>query len=333
MDKTLNLQKHLIIFGLPILIIGTMIILAKSSIFYEYPKDLSTGITFDLLLTVPLLYFLLIRKTNIPKTTVIPLLIVGLIICSSILPIENQYYLNLFKTWALPVIELTVFTYFIYNIRKGIKHYKQNKKVTNDFFTSLKQMCSAILPKGLAVFFAFEIATIYYGFIYWRKRNIKNGEFSYHKNSATISTLVAFILVICIETVVFHLLLANWSSIVAWTFTFLSIYTAIQLFGFLKSLMKRPISITDGKLHLYYGIMNETVIDIKQIETIEITSKEIDYNKGTKKFSFLDSPNIMIKLKKEGTLNGLYGMKRKFSAIGVYVDKPTEFNNALQQWL
>ena len=54
------------------LIIGLMIFITKTSLFQMNPDNLAIGITFDLLLIVPFIYFLLIRKTNIPKTTVLP---------------------------------------------------------------------------------------------------------------------------------------------------------------------------------------------------------------------------------------------------------------------
>jgi len=338
MNKAINYQKTLIIFGIPLLIIGLMMLIAKSSVFLNNPNGLSIGITFDLLLIVPLTYFLLIRKTNIPKTTVVPFLILGLIICSIILPTENQYYLNLFKTWVLPIVELSILAFVTINVRKGIKKYKQNKIESFDFFTTLKTTCYEILPKGVVIPVVTEIAVFYYGFIDWKKRKLKENEFSYHKDSGTITLLVAIIFIVAIETVVLHILLSKWSDIAAWVLTFLSIYSGIQLFGFLRSMSKRPISIQNGKLFLRYGIMNETTIDLRNIDSIEISSKDIVLNKETRKLSFLgelESHNIVISLKEENTLKGLYGIKRKYKILALHVDKKINFknqiNNALQQ--
>lgn len=148
-----------------------MVLIARSSIFTTNPSSLSTGITVDLLLIVPFVYFLLIRKTSIPKTTVVPFLIVGIIICSLILPAENQYYLNLFKIRVLPIVELSILSFVIYNVRKGIKHYKLNKGTSFDFFTTLKSTCYKILPKGVVIPVVTEITVFYHGFIYWKKGN------------------------------------------------------------------------------------------------------------------------------------------------------------------
>lgn len=315
-----------------------MVFLSKSTIFNANPSILSTGITFDLLLTVPLVYFLLIRKTSIPKTTVVPILIIGIVICTLILPTENQYYLNLFKTWILPIVELSILSFVIFNIRKGIKRYKQNKTESFDFFTTLKSTCYEILPKGLVIPVVTEIAVFYYGFIYWKKRKLRENEFTYHKDSGTVTLLIAIIFIVAIETVTIHILLAKWNVIVAWILTCLSIYSGIQIFGFGKSMIKRPISIENNKLFLRYGIMNQTTIDLENIDSIEISSKDIELNKETRKLSFLgelESHNLVIRLKEENTLNGLYGIKRKYKNLALHVDKKNELkeriNNALQQ--
>ncbi|MEX2484763.1 MAG: hypothetical protein WED10_09390 [Brumimicrobium sp.] len=338
MNKAINLQKNGIIFGIPLLIIGIMVFIAKTTLFSANPNSLSFGVTFDLLLTASLVYFLLIRKTTIPKITVVPFLIAGIIICSLILPTENQYYLNLFKTWVLPVVEITVLSFIIFNVRKGIKRYKLHKTESYDFFTTLKRTCYEILPRGVVIPFVTEIAVFFYGFVYWKKRKLKDNEFTYHKDSGTIALLISLIFIVAIETVTVHILLAKWSVVAAWILTYLSIYSGIQLFGFVKSMLKRPISIENNKLFLRYGIMTETTIDIANIDKVEVSSKEIELNSETRKLSFLgelESHNVIIRLKKENTLIGLYGVKRKYKNLALHVDKQNEFanqiNTSLQQ--
>jgi len=333
---TKNLQRNLIAFGIPVLIIGLIILITKISIFQKNPDYLAIGITFDLLFTVPFIYFLLIRKSDIPKTTVVPFLILGVIIGSIVLPSENQQYLNLFKVWMLPIIELSVLLYVIYNLRKGIKSYKQKKEHSFDFFTTLKNTCYKILPKNVVIPVVTEIAVFYYGFIYWKKRELKENEYSYHKDSGTITLLIAIICIVAIETVVLHTLITKWSNLAAWILTFLSIYSGIQLFGFLKSMFKRPILIENNKLFLRHGIMTESTIDIKNIACIEISSKDIELNNETLKLSFLgelESHNIIIHLKKEYELIGLYGVKRKYKKLALYVDDKVGFKNQINNTL
>ncbi|WP_347172646.1 hypothetical protein [Polaribacter uvawellassae] len=332
MNKIINFPKNLIIFGTPILIIGLMVLLSKTTIFTNNSNSLAIGITFDLLITVPFVYFLLIRKTSIPKTTIFPFLILGIVVCSFILPTENQYYLDLFKVWILPIVEFSILSYVVYNVRKGIKKFKARKTESFDFFTTLKNTCYEILPKRVVIPVVTEIAVFYYGFIYWRKRKLKDNEFSYHKESGTITLLIAIVCIVAIETFVLHNLLEKWSTIAAWILTFLSIYSGIQIFGFLKSIYKRPIIIENNQLYLRYGIMCETTININDIEAVEFSSKDIEPNKETRRLSFLgelESHNTIIRLKRENILIGLYEIQRKYKNIVLHIDNKTEFKNLL----
>jgi hypothetical protein len=239
---------------------------------------------------------------------------------------------------VLPIVELSILYFVIFNVRKGIKRYKLNNTESFDFFTTLKSTCYEILPKGAVIPIVTEIAVFYYGFVYWKRRKLKDNEFAYHKDSGTVTLLIAVIFIVAIETITLHILLAKWNTTVAWILTFLSIYFCFQIFGFLKSLFKRPISIENNKLYLRYGIMNETTIDLSNIDSIEISSKDLELNTETRKLSFLgelESHNIVIRLKEENTLIGLYGIKRKYKNLMVHVDNKIEFkeriNNAIKQ--
>lgn len=310
-----------------------MVFITKTSFFAANTTSLANAITVDLLFTVPFVYFLLIRKTTIPKTTVVPFIIIGVVTSSFILPPANQHYLSLFKIWGLPVIELAVVSFILYKLWKAIQKYRLHKKEAVDFFTILKNTCQEVLPKAAVIPFATEIAVFYYGFISWKKRELKKNEFSYHKNSGTISLLIAIIFIVAIETVVLHILLSRWSNTVAWVLTFLSIYSGIQIFGFLKSMLKRPITITGDRIYLRYGIMTESVIYLKNIDSIELSSKDFEPNTASRKLSLLgelEGHNVIIHLKEENTMVRLYGKKRSYKNLAFYVDDKVAFVNKVQ---
>ncbi len=271
MNRIIYINRSVINFGIPLALLGTLILLMKSS-FLNGNDTLSFAITADLLLTVPLVYFLLIRKSEIPNTTAIPVMIIGLLVGSYFLPQESQSYLSIFKTWALPVIEISILTYVVIKVRNVIRKYKTLKGITPDFFNTLKNTCYEILPKKLVLPFATEVAVFYYGFINWKTRETGYNEFTYHKKSGTPALFYAVILIIAVETIAIHLLLTRWSIIAAWVLTTLSFYTAIQVFGFAKSLTRRPISINQDSLTLKYGILNEVEIPFSDIDKIELSS-------------------------------------------------------------
>ena len=337
MNRTINLNRNIIVIGIPLSLLGILIFIMKSS-FFAGNSTMDLAITIDLLLTVPLVYFLLIRKSKIPKTTVVPVMVIGLIIGFNFLPEESLTYLTMFKTWALPVIEISILSFVVIKVRSAIKKYKSLKGTIPDFFNAVKKTCNEIFPKKMVLPITTEIAVIYYGFINWKTREINKNEFTYHKNSGTPALFGGFIMIIGIETVALHFLLALWSIVAAWILTALSIYTAIQVFGFSKSLSQRPISINNDSLTLRYGILNEVEIPFSDIDKIELSKESLEKNQLTKTLSPLgeiESHNVIIHLKKENELVGLYGMKKKFNTLGLHIDEPKEFNkrmeNALEQ--
>lgn len=324
---TKSLNRNLLSLLIPILLFGATVILISSNI-WATNDDVILAISVDLLLTIPIIYFLSIRTTPIPNTTVIPIMVIGLLIGSLLLPEEHQTYINLFKTWVLPIVEISVLSYIVLKVRKAIRLYDSQKDITPDFYTVLKSVCTEIMPKALVMPFATEVAVFYYGFVSWRSRKLENHEFTYHKKSGTPALLFAFIFIIAIETFAIHLLLAEWNSIVAWVLTGLSIYTGFQVIGFARSLSKRPISVMDQNLYLRYGILNEVIIPISDIVSVVQSRSAIDTLDKAVKLSplgDLESHNVLISVCKVHTLTGLYGIKKRFKHIALYVDNPNEF--------
>lgn len=324
---SISFKRTLAILAVPLILLLLSICLIKSPNLLD-KNGMSLALSIDLLLTIPLVYFLLIRKTKIPKTTVVAFVIIGLVIGSTIMPKENQSYLNLFKTWVLPLLELSILTYVIITIRKTRKKFKALQGSSPDFFQTLLSAISDILPQPLVRPFATEIAVFYYGFLHWKTPNLRENEFTYHRNSASQALMFAFLLVIAIETIALHLLLIQWSVVAAWILTCLSIYSGFQVFGFARSLSKRPITVNSNSISLRYGILSEVEIPIGNVASIKAYTAEIDKDSGIKTLSplgELESHNLRIDLKKEMNLIGVYGIKKSFKSLVLHIDEPQTF--------
>lgn len=329
----LRIPHNYLVFGLPLLMIAAIVVLSTTAVFKENVELFSLGVSFDLLITIPLVYFILIRKTQIPKTTLVPLLVSALIIGKYIIPGEYHYYLDLFETWGLPVLEISVLGFVIFKVHQAIRKFQLNKEDDTDFYSLLKKTCKGLFPKPFVIPVVTEIAVFYYGFLSWKKRPLRTNEFQYHKESGSISLLAVLIFLIIIETIVLHILLALWSNTVAWILSLLSAYSLIQIFGFMRSMSMRPFIIGKDKLYLRYGIMNEAVVEIKDIEAIEISSKDIELNSDTKKLSFLgslESHNLILRMKKRNTLTGLYGRKSTFKTLVLHMDEKHRFKEQIE---
>ncbi|GAA4312858.1 hypothetical protein GCM10023115_30800 [Pontixanthobacter gangjinensis] len=317
----------------PLILLISLVLLALSAGFKENAELLSLALSFDFLITIPLIYFLIIRKSKIPATTIIPLMVIGLLAGKYTIPQEYHFYLDSFQSWALPVLEISVISMVIFRVYRTIQAYKINREGEADFYNALKTSCREILPKAFAIPFATEIAVFYYGFFHWKKKDPKENEYSYHKDSGSVSLYAVIIFLIIIETLVLHILISLWLESLAWLISILSIYTGLQLFGFLRSIYKRPILIEEDKLLLRYGIMKEAEISLSDIAAIEISDRDIEEDASTLKLALLEkleSHNIILHLHREQNLTGIYGRTKKFRVIAFHVDDKENFRRKIE---
>lgn len=336
MRYSIRINRTAISLGVVAAVLLFCIIFSQTKIFAANSAVYSTAVTFDLLLTAPLVCFLLIRKTNIPAITIVPVIVLGLITGTYILPPDEQNHLQLFKKWGLPVLELTVFLFIIMKVRKAVRQYKFNKGTSADFYSILKKTCNEILPKGLAILAATEIAVIYYGLITWRKITPEDNEFSYHKKSGIIAILGAIVFIVLIETMVIHFLVFQWNNALAWILTSISIYTITQLFGILKSLPRRYIIIGHTHLTVRYGIWREAEIKFENIKSITLsqkgTGKKNKLVKHISAFSHLEGHNVVLELHHESYLSGVYGLNKKFRILTFNVDDRERFKQTIDNY-
>lgn len=327
--------KNLWLLGIPLMLVLILIFIAKSNLFLSSPSALSIGVTIDLVLTIPMVYFFIIRKTKIPNTTTLPVFVLGIVIASLILPEQNQSLLNFIKSFIFPVVELTVFSVITYKIYQFRKAYKQNKTNFN-FSKTLSIAAKEFLPERVAEIFVTEISMIYYGFFAWKELEIDENHFSYHKKNGVISILSIFSFLILIETATLHFLIQLWSQIAAWILTGISLYTFIQIIALTRSLTKLPVIVNPDNLELQFGIFSSTSVQFDNIESVEILQRKISKSEKIEElvlFGDFVKPNVLMKLKEETVITKLYGFKKSYTSIVFYVDEPEGFIKTLNSKL
>ncbi|NER18095.1 hypothetical protein [Spongiivirga citrea] len=327
-------QRGIFAVGIPIALQLSLVILVRSAWFTNLSNDLALAISIDFLITMPFIYWLLVRKTKIPTTTVIPFFIASTILASFLIPLEHQSFINTVKTWAIPVLEIGVLSYVGSRIYLTRKNYKKNILDQPDIANAIQDSCEEILPKSIASFLANEISVFYYAFFKWKKHTPVKNEFTYHKKSGSITVFAALLFVVAIETVALHLILNKWSPLAAWIATGVSIYSAIFLIGIIKSIPRRLIKVKEKELFIPYGIFGFTRIEYKNIKSINTGKISVLNNEkliGVSPFLENESPNVSIETDRPITVNGLYGMKKKTTKVVFTVDELSWFNALLRK--
>ena len=307
--------------------------LVKLPVFHQHSSQLSGAVTVDLLLTIPLVYALLIHKTGISKLTVLPLLTAGMVSASYFIPAAHQQWLHLFKLFFFPLTEVLSLWFIVQKFIAVRRQFSKAGHMGGDFFDVLKKACYAALPHMLAAGLVSEISVIYYGLVNWKTRRPASNEFTYHKNSGTPALLGCMVFLILIESAAMHLLITRWSSLLAWIFSGISLYTALQFFSYARSLSKRFIAIEEDQLVLRYGIMAETHIHIQHICQVELSARDVTPDAATRKLSplgQLESHNIILHLKRDHVVQGLFGIRRRFRTLLLHVDDKERFKAELE---
>lgn len=326
-------KGHLVlIFGVPLFLFLGIVYL--STFPFAASQNVAYAISLDLIFTAPFIYYLLIRKTQISKLTVVTLAILGIYIAYLVVPSEHRLIINFARYGLIPIIEISIVTFIILKIRKLWIAIKSAKNESPDFFTTLKIAVHEVLPKRVAPAFVLEIAMVYYCFFAWKKPTIPSNAFTYHKKSDLSLIFGVFIGLVIMETFAFHIFVERWSPVVAWIGTGISIYSIIQIIGIIKSASRRPIILEDEKVLLRFGIMSETEVNYTDIEKVELSQRSISNNPLAKRLGTeLTSQNVVIYLKKENTLHGLFGIKNQFNILSLFVDDAKDFKEEIDQRL
>ena len=87
--------RRIWMIGLPLLVWIGCSLLVISPGFPLKGDQLSTAVTLDLTLTAPLLYFLVIRGTGVPKMTVLRVFIAGILLAGLLLHNRPHFFLSL----------------------------------------------------------------------------------------------------------------------------------------------------------------------------------------------------------------------------------------------
>ena len=330
MLKVNKQYSNFLIAFIPLSIISFMVLLTQSSLYPTHLENLSPAITLDLLITLPIAYFLLIRKRKIPKFTVVSVFVLGLVVATLILPKDQQSLLTTIKTYVIPVLEIFILLVVIFKSRKILIAFRMQKDNSIDFFTAMKLASSNVLPKPVDGILSTEIAVFYYLCGGGKRMSLGENEFTYHQKNGVKSVLFVFVFIILIETIAMHLFIDQWSSMTAWILTALSLYTCLQVLALIQSISKRPVvvDLNNKEIVLRYGFFHETTIPFTRIKDIELTRKSLPTDKSVTAFSpigMLDSHNMIIHLHSSQVLHRLYGLKKSYTALAISIDEKERF--------
>lgn len=309
-------------------LLGGLIAISQSSL-AAADELVPTALAIDLMLTVPLIYFLMIRKTAVPKITAVPVFLACFLIASSVLP-EGVEFVGFAGLFLIPSLELGALAYLGYRIYRTQQAFRDEQLEGLDLMERLRNaFVRELKPAVVARAAAFEIGVLAYIMFVWRMPD--GTSFSYHRQNGTRALLIILLFLLGVETIVLHLLLALLNEIVALIATALSIYFAMQVLAHLKAVSLRPIVVTDQDLFVRCGILGDVVIPRVNIDSVEPIIGITD----TAAFDLLpigkmSQPNVRLHLREPATVYGIYGLAKPVKRLQISVDDPAGFADAIR---
>jgi hypothetical protein len=203
--------------GLPILVYLACFGITFTRLFQNHQRILTNAIILDLLITAPLLYFLVIRKTNVSKKTIIRVFIIGVLIAGFILKSASTPILYLVKTWLAPALEIFVIGILIRKFFLANKQARLTENQSLDFLPYAQSVMKLVTGSEKAGnLLASEISVLYYAFMGVKAKQVDyKSSFTSYKENGILLVLGTFLSLFLIETIGFHFLLSLWNKTAA----------------------------------------------------------------------------------------------------------------------
>ena len=279
-------------------------LLVRSQAFARNPDVAAWGITFDLTITVPLLYwFFVVRTKKAPAITLAPVFVLCTFAAMALLPRGQQQFVRDLGRFAVPLAEIAVVAGIVHRIRRG----RGTNAIENRVFDVVES----------------ELLMVVYAFAGWRMKPaaVEGRAITFHERSGWGTILAAIFVLIAAEGIGMHLLLGMWTPYAAWAWTALDIWGAIWLLGDYHALRLRRSSLTDDALNIRLGLRWSVSIPLSAIESILPIREESEWKRrDVLKLAMLEEPRWLVVLREPVVVKGLAGLRKEVHALAMLPD-------------
>jgi hypothetical protein len=284
---------------------------------------------FDLLLTVPAMTWWLHRRDRkLAWRRALKLAGVGLFVAVLIVPGESNPALQLlnglrkFIEAAFVIVEL----WAMVGIVGFLRSLKADENLDDAMRTRVRPTCGDNFAAGAL---AFELRMWLHVFAS-RKRvwnYVGDEHFSYHRKDGNASNQQGFLLILLIDLVPMHLLLSLFAnSVVAWTISLLTLYSAAMFYAHYLASWRCPISLDEKYLYLRYGMqVDEVAIPFSAIASVERSQGRICRAKEWVRLNDAGNPNVCVRFKQDISIPGYYGFRSLVRSVYIGLDQAPKF--------
>jgi hypothetical protein len=303
-------------------VVAACVAILRSRAFAESPDVAAWGITFDLTISIPLLYwFFVVRTGKARPLTIAPVFLLGSMLAAALLPVTQQQFLRQLGKVAVPAVELLLAGALV----RRIVLARRTRGTSSDPYERIAGAARTLAGAGLAAeVITSEVSVLYYALLGWRLKPepARGRVLTFHERNSWGTILVCLYVVIAAEGVGMHLLLRAWTPYAAWAWTCLDLWAAVWLLGDYHALRLRRTFLDDDALHLRYGLRWSATIPRDCIASIEPVREESQWKrKDVLKVAILDDPRWLITLREPVIVHGMAGLRKEVRAIALLPDQ------------
>ncbi len=283
--------------------------------------EVAYGAAFDVAVTVPALYYVLVvRSGRQSALTMLPLCVLALLRAMYVAPGAAAL-----RPALGGVAELAVIGLLVSRVRTGLRAGTSREDIVERVRHVALEMVRA---PALAEILATEVAVVYYAFAWRARPHVPEGAraFSVHRETGVGGWFGCLAVVSVIEAAVVHLIVAHSSVLAAWLLTALSVYGAVWLIAIARSFALRPILVVGSELVIRSGLVATLRVPLAGIASATSIS---DAGSGDWNMIPLSAPNLRLTFATPIEGSALYGRKRTVREVALAVDEPSAFVAAL----
>ena len=315
-------------------VVAISLLIVRSASFALAPDLLGWAVSADVAMLLPAIYLLLAGRVGWPRLSAVPVFVLGLLVSRALLPAGHTGLAGRLGFVAAP-LELFVLVYLVRETRRVAREYRAVAAGPGRFVEALEIALRRLrVPPRLAQILLTESSVIHYGLLGWTRRRSAPGDgtgFSYHLKCGYGAVVGVFVFLILLETSLVHLLLAPRLAVAAWTLNLLGLYGAVFLLADFNAARLRPVRIADDRLEIRVGLRWRGAIRLRDIEAVELPIAAASARKKDDfKAVLLGDPNLGIRLRRDATATGLYGLSRTFRRVLLAVDDPRGLARAIE---
>ena len=292
----------------------------RSDAYARAPELISGAVVFDLLLTLPALFWLMLVRTRRarPQTT-LAALAGGALVVGVLLP-EPPAFLNLLRV-APAAVEVGLLAWGALRMRAFVRALHRHRANSDDLLESVRLALDETpgVPPLLAGIAA-ELTALWYGLCAFRTPTPAGpNRFAYHESF--VALLVLGFVATPAEGLVVHVLLNGWSPLAAWIATALHVYGLVWLIAFYQGARLRPVTVTDDTLLVRWSLLWTAEVPRARI----LTATALKERPGTLPKTTLDLARLgdrytLVELDTPITLHGPLGLRRTGDALLLAVE-------------